>query len=207
MVVQQEFLVLAAGASGMAAVDVASGALVRVSWKGRSEESFAAYDVVRSSLAPFDQDAAVTFAPEAITLSGPPQKVGALHGRAAERLVRRVVHPPRQPLFGFPGATAPFWTLSGDRPSIAVIEPESGPVVEREPSGLRCRFRWHKLDHVLPLDDQSVGAALLHPCARKVGTRTLGRMLGWEPKRLIVALTPPVGGHCYKVVAGILPRR
>ena len=205
MATQRDFLVLAAGASGMAAVDIASGALVRVSWRGRAEEQFPAYAVVRASLAPFDQDAAVTYAPEAIALSGPPLKVTALTHRAAERLVRGVVHPPRQPLFGFPGATAPFWTLSGDRPSIAVIEPEVGPTVEREANGFRCRFRWRKLDHVLPLDDQSVSAALLHPCARKIGARTLGRMLGWQPRRLIVALTPPVGGQCYKVVAGILP--
>lgn len=204
---QRDFLVLAAGASGMAAVDVSSGALVRVSWPGRSQDVLGPYDVVRSSLAPFDQDAAVTFAPEAIALPGPPEKVGALPARTAERLVREVVHPPRQPLFGFPGPTAPFWTLSGDRPSIAVIEPEVGPVVERQGGGFRCRFRWRKLDHDLPLDDQSVGSALLHPCARRVGARTLGRMLGWQPRRLIVALTPPVGGHCYKVVAGILPGR
>ena len=204
---QREFLVLAAGASGMAAVDVANGALVRVSWRGQVGENLAPYDLVRAALSPFDQDAAVTFAPEAIALSTPPEKVGSLNGRSADRLVRRVVHPPRQPLFGFPGPTAPFWTLSGDRPSIAVIEPEDGPVVERAGGGLRCRFRWRKLDHVLPLDDQSVGSALLHPCARRVGARTLGRMLGWQPRRLIVALTPPVGGHCYKVVAGILPGR
>ena len=207
MATQRDFLVLAAGASGMAAVDVANGALVRVSWNGRSDDTFAAYDLVSAPLAPFDQDAAVTFAPEAIALSGPPRKTGVMHGRAAERLVRGVVHPPRQPLFGFPGPTAPFWTLSGDRPSIAVIEPEMGPIVERERNGFRCRFRWRKLDHDLPLDDQSVGAALLHPCARTIGARTLGRMLGWEPHRLLVALTPPMAGHCYKVVAGILPGR
>ena len=63
MATQREFLVLAAGASGMAAVDVANGALVRVSWRGRSETTLAPYDVVRAGLAPFDQDAAVTFAP------------------------------------------------------------------------------------------------------------------------------------------------
>ncbi|MFP5328439.1 MAG: hypothetical protein ACLGHT_13260 [Acidimicrobiia bacterium] len=207
MATQPQFLVLAAGPSGMAAVDVANGALVRASWQGRTEEQLSPYDVVTAAVAPFDQDAGVTFAPEAVSLSSPPRKVGSLHRRAADKLVRGVVHPPRQPLFGFPGATAPFWTLSGDRPSIAVIEPEIGPVVERGKGGYRCSFRWRKLDHVLPLDDQSVGAALLHPCMRKVGALTLGRMLGWEPRRLIVALTPPVGGHCYKVVAGILPGR
>lgn len=202
-----EFLVLAAGPSGMAAVDIATGALVRASWSGRADATLDPYNVVVAALAPFDQDAAVTYAPESVALAEAPVRIGSMRSRSADRLVRRVVHPPLQPLFGFAGPAAPFWTLSGDRPSLAVIEPEAGPTIERARDGMRCRFRWRRLDHVLPLDDRVVGASLLHPTARRVRARTLGRMLGWQPRRLIVALTPPLGGQCYKVVAGILPGR
>lgn len=88
MATQPQFLVLAAGPSGMAAVDVANGALVRASWQGRTEEQLSPYDVVTAAVAPFDQDAGVTFAPEAVSLSSPPRKVGSLHRRAADKLVR-----------------------------------------------------------------------------------------------------------------------
>jgi hypothetical protein len=55
---------------------------------------------------------------------------------------------------------------------------------------------------VLPLADRGAAAAL-----DRGGPAHLSRALGFHPRRLLVALSPPVNGYCYKVVAGLLPRR
>lgn len=85
-------------------------------------------------------------------------------------------------LLGFAGPAVPCWTLTGERASVAVIAPKTRPVVQ----GGECRFQWCDIPHVLPV----LPAALADCPAR--------------PRRLLVALSPPRAGHCYKVVAGIL---
>ena len=51
---------------------------------------------------------------------------------------------------------------------------------------VRCRFPWRTLVHDLPV---AVARGVSLPRAAE---------------RVVVALTPPVGGHCYKVVTGLL---
>jgi hypothetical protein len=42
---------------------------------------------------------------------------------------------------------------------------------------------------------------------QRCGGRDLDRLLGHPPDRLLVALTPPVQGYCYKAVMAVLPKR
>lgn len=199
-----ELLVLSAGRCGLAGVDLASGALVRASWPDTGRVRLEPYSVVAAPIAACD--GLLPFAPESVELLRPPEPVGALKGRSVERYLRPLVHPPGRPLLGFAGAAVPFWTLRGDAPSLALVEPAQGPTVVRDGDRWRCRFRWHCQDHDLPLDDLRLAGSLTHPSAVRLGGRTLGRALGWEPRRLLVALTPPYRGSCYKVVAALLPR-
>ena len=184
-----QLLVLAATADGCIAIDTESGALVRASYalpEGiELELQPACFDVVTASIAPRDDPDLEPTLPEAVELSGPPHRIGRLSRRKADRLLRPLVHPPREPLLGIVGPEVAFWELRGNRPTVAVVEPERPPaVVRRGPgSGLRCRFQWRGTGQELPLMAPPITPA----------------------RRLLVALTPPVQGRCYKVVAGLLP--
>ena len=88
---------------------------------------------------------------------------------------------------------------------MTLVEPSGGVVVERDAAGLWCRFRTKRLSYLLPLHDATITAAW-HPAAERLEGGTLVRALGWRPHRLLVVLTPPHEGRCYKVVAAMLPR-
>jgi hypothetical protein len=136
--------------------------------------------------------------PEAVVLAGAPELVGRLAGRRVERYLRRLVHPPGQPLLGVHGPAVPFWERTADHPSIAIVEPEGQVVMTRRGSWLRCLFGWRGVRVEMPFLDRRVDAALA-----RTGRITTGSARG---DRLVVALTPPIDGHCHKVVAGLLPR-
>ena len=199
-----QLLVLATSTRGGAAVDLRTGALVRVHWTSPPSEPLHPFDVLVADVRrdhdalPFPQDSYLATSLE---------KRGTLTGRRAEKLLRPLVHPDNRPLLGAPTAKIAYWTLRADQPSIALVAPSAGPVVERDTRlRLRCRFRWHRLDHDLPLDDPFVDERLSHPTAVHLAGGTLDRALGWRPHRLVVALTPPRDGQCTKVVAGLLPK-
>jgi hypothetical protein len=42
---------------------------------------------------------------------------------------------------------------------------------------------------------------------QRCGERQVGQFLGHAPDRLLVALTAPIQGYCYKAVMAVLPRR
>ena len=62
-----------------------------------------------------------------------------------------------------------------------------------------------------PDEDVLVGTRLLAALeSRRVqscGERQIRNLLGHAPDRLLVALTAPIQGYCYKAVMGVLPRR
>jgi len=184
-----QLLVLATTTDGCIAVDTASGALVRASYPMPDGVEVdlqpACFDLMRASIAPPDDDDLEPTLPEAVVLEGPPTTIGHLNRRKAERLLRPLVHPPREPLLGIVGPEVAFWELRANRPTVALVEPERPPAVVRRGPGttLRCRFQWRGTGQELPLVAPPVTPA----------------------RRLLVALTPPVQGRCYKVVAGLLP--
>ncbi len=184
-----QLLVLTPTADGCIGIDVDSGALVRASYDRPVEDPDAAdlrcFDLVIAPIAEPEEDDLEPTLPEAVILGDPPRRVGRLSRRKAEKLLRPLVHPRRDHLLGIPGPTVPFWELRGNHPTVAVVEPERPPAVIRRPTGtgLRCRFQWRGVGQELPLLAAPRGPA----------------------RRLLVALTPPVEGRCYKVVAGLLP--
>lgn len=195
-------LVLSSTAWQTIAVDLDSGALRRVEWR-EAGRRLAPYEVVEAE-AVHDDD--LPF-PRDMVSAVDPVRIGVLRGRRARKLLQPLVHPGTQPLLGAATATVTYWTLRPDSPSVALVAPAAGPVVERDDDlHLRCRFRWRRLDHDLPLDDPALDERLSHPTATRLAGGTLARALGWKPEQLLVTLEPPVDGRCQKVVAGLLPR-
>ncbi len=183
-------------------IDLRSGALRRIWWR-EPAPVFAPFDVIEAHGLASDD---LPFPGDMISAIDP-VLVGQLRGRRAAKMLKPLVHPASQPLLGAAASTVTYWTLPGDASSVALVDPAAGPVVERDAElHLRCRFRWRRLDHDLPLDDPHLDEQLSHPTATRLAGGTLARALGWKPERLLVHLAPPVDGRCQKVVAGLLPR-
>lgn len=182
--VELKLLVLSVSALGLAAVDLASGAVVRTGAGVLDVPTLRPYDVVRARVAE-DAEPLDPTQPEAVALAGPPRPIRRLGPRQADRWLRPVLHPERVQLLGFAGPSIPFWQLDGGRPSVAVAETRATVGVDDD-GLLRCRFVWRTLVHDLPM---------------AAGRGTPGPT---EAGMVVLALTPPVEGHCYKVVTGLL---
>lgn len=190
-----ELLVFAAHGRSIAGVDLQSGGLIWVTYpEGGARTALRPFDVVRGRSGP-DQPVDPC-RPETIALVAAPEVTGHLRGRRAGRLLRPLLHPPDEHLLGFAGPAIPYWTLTGDRPSLAVVEPRGPVTVRGDDDGLHCRFVWRNINHELPFTDLRPGLA--DSARRGTGIRV--------DRRLLVCLTPPYLGHCYKVVAALLPR-
>ena len=194
-----ELLVLAVEPDHCAGIDLASGALIRAWTTEPIDPAIGPYNVVSGRTAAEERwRVPDPTQPEAVVLVGAPTVTGRMRGRRAERYLRPVVHPAGQPLLGFHGPAIPFWQRTGDQPSVTLIEPEGAAIVVRQRSRLLCRLKWQGRVLQLPCIDARAGQLLVRTGRTWLET---GRT-----DRLLVALTPPVSGHCHKVVAGVVPR-
>lgn len=204
-------LVLAAEARGCIGVDIDSGAFVRADLAPghNSKPDLTMLDVAAASvgepLDPPDQ-----LRPEAVALRSAPTLVGRMGRRRAGRLLHPLVHPPQLPLFGFAGPCTPYWTLGGDRPSVALLAPERGPELRRVSEGneapeWECFFTWAGMPHHFPLRNDVLAATLAGASRRRTGGRDLARILGFTPGLVLVVLGTPTDGYCCKEVVTLLP--
>ena len=199
-------LVLADGPEGCAAVDVSSGALVRGTYSGDLERPLQPFEIVRAVIGQ-DPDGPDPTQPEAVVFASAPNPAGRMRGRRVRRLLAPLVHPPEEQPFGFPGSAAPYWTVPGDRPSLALVPPQAAPIVEGRGDGpVRCRFAWSGTDHDLPVADRRLCQAVASGEWPRLAGAALAQVLGFDPALVVVALSAPQEGRCYKVVAGMLPR-
>jgi hypothetical protein len=196
-------LVLSAGSREVIGVDLASGAFVRARAPGTAWLS--PFEVASGRLAR-SEPVETPHAPESVDLSTALTPVGRLSRRRVERYLRPLVHPRHQQLLGFPEPALPFWAMSGDRPSVALVIPAAGPAVVRTAEGWRCRFLWRTHDHDLPLADAHVIAALVATGRTRFTGEDLTRALDRRPHRILIAVADPVDGVCHKVAAALLPR-
>jgi hypothetical protein len=193
-----ELLVLATDEDYCAGVDLVSGALVRAWSPGPIAEDLRPYDVVGGTLDDTIDLLPDPSQPEAVPLIEPPERIGRLTGRRVERYLRALVHPPGQPLLAIHGPAVPFWQRTADYPSIAVVEPEGPAVIRLRDGALGCMFRWRGVPVELPCLDRRL--------ARGMEASHRIRVDSGKGERLLVALAPPVDGHCHKVVDALLPR-
>jgi hypothetical protein len=198
-------LVLAPQPDGCVGIDLESGAFVRAIFPPDGEP-VSAFDVTSAPIgAPLDPPDTVR--PEAVSLAAAPERIGSLTPRRAERYLQALRHPPHTPLLGFAGVSVPYWTLVGDRPSLALVEPTEGPLVLAGPGGYECRFGWQGTVHQLPLGDRSLAHELYRLRRRRSSPRELTRIMGYRPGRLLVVVAGPTDGYCTKQVAALLPGR
>jgi len=205
----QRCMVLSCSTDDTTAVDLSSGAVVRlrVDWGTEDEPGYAPFDLVDARLAadPQRDDLAQ---PEAVNVTGIPERVGTLGGRRARKLLKRLVAPPEQHLLGFAGAAAPYWEFHGMRPSVALVVPTRGPLLFRRRSddSVWARFGWPRSDNWLPVEDRRAVASLWAARRDRLMGKDLASALGFRPHFVVVALSRPRSGHCYKTVSALLPR-
>ena len=206
-------LVLAPLRAATVGVDLASGAFVRMSHSPptprhdqRPAPPLRAFDVAASRVAHMDELDLPPEHPEVLMVANAPQRVGRMSHRQADRYLRPLIQPRHLPLLGFRGPSTPFWTIDKDRPSVTLVVPETEPAVAMRPNGVRCSFRWHGHIHDVPVEDARVLRRLDWFPENPVRGEALASVIGFRPGRLLLTLSGPVGGHCYKVASGLLPR-
>jgi len=202
-------MVLACTADDTAAVDMVTGALVRlrIPWGEGQDPDHAPFDVVDATVAA-DPERDDLAQPEAVTVDRVPTVAGTLRGRRARRLLRHLVVPNEPNLLGFPGPSAPYWEFRGMRPSLAVIVPSRGPLLFRrhEDDTVWARFGLPGSDNWVPVDDRRAAAALWATRRDRLSGKSLAAALGFRPEFLVIALSRPRDGHCYKTLVAMLPR-
>jgi hypothetical protein len=201
-------LVLSSTQEDTTVVDLATRTVmrIRVPWPEDYEPDIGTFDVVEVTLAA-DPERDDLAQPEATTVEDLPRHVGTLRGRHVRKLLRRLVAKPDGPLLGFPGASAPYWEFRGFRPSVAIIEPTRSPqLIRRSADGSTwVRFGWDRDDVWLPVEDRKAARALDAARRERLSGKSLTNALGFEPQYLLVTVSPPRDGHCYKVCAAVLP--
>ncbi len=201
-------LVLSSTLEDTTVVDLATRTVmrVRVPWPEGHEPDISTFDVVEVTLAA-DPERDDLAQPEATTVADLPRHVGTLRGRHLRKLLRRLVASPDGPLLGFPGPSAPYWEFRGFRPSVALIEPTRRPqLIRRQADGTTwVRFGWDRDDVWLPVEDRNAARALDAARRDRLSGKSLATALGFEPQYLLVTVSPPRDGHCYKVCAAVLP--
>jgi hypothetical protein len=180
-------LVLAPGPSGAVGINLDSGAFVRATFPPAT--ALVPFDVAVGPA--HDAEPEELNPPEALPMRSAPRRVGRLPRRRAERYLRPLLHPRSGPLLGFNGPAIRYWALAHDRPSVALVEPQTVPQVVRTAGGLRCHFGWRGRLESLPFTTSR---------PRLPSRRLLGKA------RVLVLLGPPQEGYCYKLVAGVLPK-
>jgi hypothetical protein len=202
-------MVLACTAEDTTTVDLQSGAIVRlrIDWGEQREPDLSPLEIVDVEWAQ-DPERDDLAQPEAVTVTGVPATLGTVKGRRARHVLRDVALPPQQNLLGFPGASAPYWEFRGMQPSVAVVVPSRGPVIfrRREDDTVWARFGWPRSDNWLPLEDRRAIAALEAARRDRLSGKDLDGALGFRPHFLVVVLSRPRDGHCYKTVAALLPQ-
>ncbi len=196
-------LVLAADVNGCVGVDLDTGAFVRASHPA-GDTLPQPFDIVAAEIAgavePPDPAR-----PEALELAEGPKPVGQIALKRAERLLAPLHHPPRLPLLGLSANAVPYWTLTGESPSVTLIEVRSDPRLRWGHFGPECHFMWQGQPHELLLADRRLLDTFERDGMAPPTRGEVCRILGYRPHRLLVMLTAPIDGYCHKAVAALLP--
>lgn len=204
----RRFMVLAGGPDDIVGIDVTSGSWtrLRVVWP-QYKVPLEPFDLIEAEIAQ-DPERDDIAHPEAVSVAGMPEVVAKASKRFARRHLKALVAPTERNLLGFPGSAAPYWEFRGMRPSLALVTPALGPMLfRRESEGTTwVRFGWARNDNWLPVEDPKAIRSLWATQRTKLTGKDLVAALGFRPRYLLVALTPPRDGHCYKTVLAMLPR-
>jgi len=205
-------LVLACGPEEWAAVDLASGALVRARHAAPGEppplgEGWHPLDIARVVIAD-DGEPVDPARPEAITPAGPPSHLGHLRRRPGRRLLRRLASPerPGASLLGTHGPSIAYLDLDGSSPSLMLIavSHRSLEAFATSAEHVQLAFSWSGTRHQLPVLDDRLRAAALVEAPRSLAGARLAAALGGKASLLLVGLGAVRAGHVPKVVLAAL---
>ena len=197
-------VVLAPGRRTCLGVDIASGAFVRAHQGVPGPLGLAPFDVAEGTVG--IERFARAERPESVDVESSLTPIGRLTGWRLDRLLRPLAHPTTRPPLGFHGSSIPSWQLDGDRPSVALLEIGADLTVTVDASGVRCQFVWNGLPQNIRFEDPTLMARLDWLPHNRLRGRALDSVLGFTPQRLVLTLSRPIAGHCYKVAAAALPR-
>jgi hypothetical protein len=204
----RRYMVLAGGPDDIVGVDQTTGAWtrLRVVWPA-DRPRLQPFELIDAELAE-DPERDDMAHPEAVSVAAIPEIVGKTSKRSARRQLKALVAPTERNLLGFAGSAAPYWEFRGMRPSLALVTPALGPLLfRRQTDGTTwARFGWARSDNWLPVEDPKAIAGLWATQRPKLTGKDLAGALGFRPRYLLVALSPPRDGHCYKTVLAMLPR-
>jgi len=202
--------VLAPGPEEWVAVDLATGAFVRV----RPDDTVAlagghqALDVVTLVLGE-DADPLDPSRPEAVVPAGPPEQVGRLGRRKGRRLLKRLAAPERRglPVLGTRGPSIAFADLDGMAPSVMVVGVTARTIELRSRADGEAVFAisWAGVDWTIPVADPGARAAALGAPGPLRGA-ALSAALGFKPGFLLAGLGRVRDGHAPKLVLAVLPK-
>ncbi|MHB1503431.1 MAG: hypothetical protein ACYCYD_05555 [Acidimicrobiales bacterium] len=205
---QRRYMVLACNPDDTVAIDLATGAVARlqVPWPEGREPDLSSFDLIDIVPSP-DSEPDDPAQPEAVGIASLPARAGSLRGRRARKLLRAVTAPGEKHLLGFPGGSAPYWEFRGMHPSVALLQPALGPLLfRRRDDSVWVRFGWPRVDLWLPVEDRRAIAALWAARRDRLAGKDLAGALGFKPSYVLVTLSKPRSGHCYKTVSALLPR-
>ena len=204
------YMVLSRGPDDVAAVDMRTGAMarLRVARFGDQVPALKAFDIVEANLSS-DPERDDLAHPEAVSISGPSQSWPDRHrnarlGGGSERSwprtnvtswVRRV----RRSVLGVPRDEA---VARAGRPCTSVRCCSAGRPTTRP--GLASVGRGATTG--CPVEDDRAISCLWAAGRDKLTGKDLAAAIGFRPRYLLVALTPPRAGHCYKTIVALLPR-
>ncbi len=205
----RRYMVLASSPDDIVGVDMRSGAMARLRVTPFAEQrsELKAFDLIEANLSA-DPERDDLAHPEAVSVTGFPEVVGSAPKRQARRRLRALVAPNERHLLGFAGSAAPYWEFRGMRPSLALVAPALGPLLFRRQTDdtVWARFGWSRSDNWLPVEDDRSISCLWAAGREKLTGKDLAAAIGFRPRYLLVALTPPRVGHCYKTIVALLPR-
>ena len=174
-------------------VDLTTGAVVRlrIDWTDEREADLAPFDIIDAAWAD-DPERDDLAQPEAVTVSGMPERIGTLRGRRARRLVRHLVAPEEPHLLGFPGSSAPYWEFHGMRPSVALVVPRRGPLLfrRRADGTVWARFGWPPQRQLVAGGGPPGHGRPLDVAARPAVGKGLSTALGFRPHFIVVVDQP-----------------
>ncbi|MCL4312542.1 MAG: hypothetical protein M1131_00130 [Actinobacteria bacterium] len=213
---QLQIYVLAATNELSAGIDLASGALTRLSLAGSGDGKSV---FLNSKIGPLDTVVATVAGEELQEVDDPsePDSIAVealelrrvhLRRRRLRRFLDALIPNPEQPLLGFHGPATSYGDRDGTQPSLTLINTNGEIAVVRRSAyePLIARFPWGPRLHELVIEDPLSQGVIPEDRYGRLSGRALEKALGFKPSYLVISLTKPRKGHCYKVISAILPR-
>lgn len=116
--------------------------------------------------------------------------------------------PENLPLLGFNGPSISYSQVSGNSPSITIVELSKRQAIRKNSYGeVTISFPWGPIIASLPLGNEKENYLFDRVDRPLNSQKEIAEILGFIPKYLVVVLAKPHAGYCKKVAAGLLPEK